>query len=83
MRPPTFEKAMFVTCAGFRVKEIGGVVEREVRKNGFSVIYELGGHGIGRSIHEKPFVANFPAAGEGTVITDRGPGNKNVSRHRS
>jgi methionyl aminopeptidase len=70
-----FHKAMLVARAGFRVSEIGRVVEREVRRNGFSVIRDLGGHGIGRTIHEPPRVPNYadPAASqiltEGLVIT--------------
>lgn len=70
-----FQKALLVARAGFRVSEIGYVVEREVRRNGFSVIRELGGHGIGRTIHEAPRVPNFadPEAREiltqGLVIT--------------
>src|SRR5262249_47299208 len=43
-----FEKAMLVARAGYRVFEIGRIVEREVRREGFSVIRDLGGHGIGR-----------------------------------
>jgi methionyl aminopeptidase len=70
-----FHKAMLVARAGFRVFEIGKVVEREVRKSGFAVIRELGGHGIGRTIHELPQVPNYsdPQArqvlNEGLVIT--------------
>jgi methionyl aminopeptidase len=70
-----FRKAMLVARAGFRVSEIGRVVEREVRRSGFSVIRDLGGHGIGRTIHEEPRVPNYadPAANqilsEGLVIT--------------
>jgi methionyl aminopeptidase len=70
-----FEKAMLVARAGFRVSEIGRAVEKEVRRDGFSVIRELGGHGIGRTIHEEPRVPNFadPEARhvltEGLVIT--------------
>jgi methionyl aminopeptidase len=70
-----FAKAMLVARAGFRVSEIGRVIEREVRRDGFSVIRDLGGHGIGRTIHEEPRVPNFadPAANqvltEGLVIT--------------
>jgi methionyl aminopeptidase len=70
-----FQKAMLVARAGFRVFEIGRVVEKEVRKSGFSVIRELGGHGIGRTIHEPPHVPNYadPQARqvmkEGLVIT--------------
>lgn len=55
-----FHQAMLVARAGFRVFEIGKMVEREVRKSGFAVIRELGGHGIGRTIHELPHVLNYP-----------------------
>lgn len=70
-----FAKAMLVARAGFRVSDIGRVVEREVRRSGFSVIRDLGGHGIGRTIHEPPRVPNYadPQASqilsEGLVIT--------------
>ena len=70
-----FHKAMLVARAGFRVFEIGKIVDREVRKSGFSVIRELGGHGIGRTIHELPHVPNYPdpqarqIMNEGLVIT--------------
>jgi methionyl aminopeptidase len=70
-----FAKAMVVARVGFRVSEIGRVVEREVRRSGFSVIRDLGGHGIGRTIHEEPRVPNYPdpeatdLLTEGLVIT--------------
>lgn len=70
-----FRKAIEFARAHHRVNEIGRAVEREVRKSGFQVIRELGGHGIGRTIHEEPSVPNFddPTAGErltaGLVLT--------------
>ena len=70
-----FTKAMLVARAGFRVSEIGRIVEREVGRSGFSVIRDLGGHGIGRTIHEEPRVPNYADPGanqilrEGLVIT--------------
>jgi methionyl aminopeptidase len=70
-----FKLAMLVARAGSRVSEIGRVVEHEVQRCGFSVIRELGGHGIGRTIHEQPSVPNYRDPGEqrllkkGLVIT--------------
>jgi len=46
--------------AGHRVRDIGRVVEKEVSASGFYVIRDLCGHGIGRTIHEKPSVPNWP-----------------------
>src|ERR1700728_1425084 len=65
-----FAKAMLVARAGFRVSEIGRVVEREVRRSGFSVIRDLTGHGIGRTIHEDPRVPNYPDPEAKQVLTE-------------
>jgi len=70
-----FRRALGVARAGNRVYEIGREVEREVRRSGYSVIRELCGHGVGRTIHEQPSVPNFPDRAararltEGLVIT--------------
>ena len=65
-----FAKAMLVARAGFRVWEIGRVIERQVRRSGFSVIRDLGGHGIGRTIHEEPRVPNYPDPQASRVLTE-------------
>jgi methionyl aminopeptidase len=54
-----FYRALAVARAGKRVNEIGRVVEAHVRRSGFSVIRELSGHGVGRSVHEEPSVPNY------------------------
>jgi methionyl aminopeptidase len=70
-----FYCAMPVARAGNRVSEIGRAVEREVKDSGFFVVRELCGHGIGRTIHERPSVPNWPdpsvsdVLSEGMVIT--------------
>jgi methionyl aminopeptidase len=40
---------------GVRIAEIGRFIETEARKDGFRVIRNIVGHGIGRSLHEEPF----------------------------
>jgi methionyl aminopeptidase len=70
-----FRQALNAARAGNRTRDIGRAVEREVRRRGFHVIPELGGHGVGRTIHEEPSVPNFAAPSarhlltEGLVIT--------------
>lgn len=55
-----FHQAMRAARVGARVYEIGRAVQREVRRHGFSVLPEYGGHGIGRTIHELPHIPNYP-----------------------
>jgi methionyl aminopeptidase len=51
--------AISAARAGSETRRIGHLVEREVERNGFRVLRELTGHGIGRTIHEPPIVPNF------------------------
>ena len=44
---------------GNRIGDIGFAVQKYAEKNGFSVVRDLVGHGVGRSIHEPPEVPNF------------------------
>jgi methionyl aminopeptidase len=54
-----FRASLSAACAGNRVYEIGRAVEAETRRCGFSVMRDLCGHGVGRSIHEEPSVPNY------------------------
>ncbi|HXC87354.1 MAG TPA: type I methionyl aminopeptidase [Candidatus Cybelea sp.] len=54
-----FRQALTAARPGNRARDIGRAVEREVRRRGFQVIRELGGHGVGRTIHEEPSVPNY------------------------
>lgn len=53
-----FDAGLGVARAGTRVSEIGRAVQRVVRRQGFSVVKGLAGHGVGRTIHEPPTVPN-------------------------
>lgn len=63
-------RALQVARAGARVNEIGRIVQRETEDAGFFVIPQLGGHGIGRTIHEPPSIPNHFVASDATVLTD-------------
>ncbi len=54
-----FRQGAKAARVGNRVYDIGRAVEREVKSRGFSVLRELCGHGIGRTIHEEPSVPNY------------------------
>lgn len=47
-------KAIQQIKGGVKIADIGGLIEAEAKKNGFKVIKNLLGHGIGRSLHEEP-----------------------------
>lgn len=66
------KKALYVGMAemkpGNRVGDISAAVQNYVESQGFSVIRDFVGHGIGRSMHEDPQVPNFGKAGRGPKL---------------
>lgn len=79
--PKEYKKLMTVTEESLRrgIKEarvgqttgdIGHAVQKHVEKNGFGVVRELVGHGIGRKLHEEPYVPNYGRAGEGEILKE-------------
>jgi methionyl aminopeptidase len=65
-----FQAALAVARAGVRVNEIGRAIERVVRRQGFSVVDGLAGHGVGRTIHEEPSVPNRYDPWQSDVLTE-------------
>src|SRR5262245_22480850 len=65
-----FAAALKVAKAGRKVNEISRAVESTVRARGFSVVSGLGGHGVGRTIHESPSVPNEYDPWQRDVLTD-------------
>lgn len=54
---------------GNHISDIGHAVQRHAEKNGFSVVRELRGHGVGRTMHEGDLeVVNYGVPGRGTVL---------------
>ena len=54
--------------AGNRIGDIGFAVESFVISNGFSVVRDFVGHGVGANLHEEPEVPNFGRAGRGARL---------------
>lgn len=48
------KKAINNISSGVKIAEIGRLMETEANKRGFKVVKNLGGHGVGRSLHEQP-----------------------------
>lgn len=55
---------------GSRLSDISAAIQQFVESNGFSVIRDFAGHGIGRFLHEEPQVPNFGAPGMGPEIEE-------------
>ena len=54
---------------GNRISDISRSVQTIVESNGFSVVRELTGHGVGQSLHEEPVIPNFVAKGPNPVLS--------------
>jgi methionyl aminopeptidase len=62
------DKAIEHAVVGNYVSDISSCIQREVEKEGFSVIRDFAGHGIGRDMHEDPEIPNFGVPGKGPVL---------------
>lgn len=56
--------------AGNRIGDIGYVIQQHAERNGYGVVRELVGHGIGKKMHESPEVPNFGKRGKGTKLVN-------------
>ncbi|MFH0828622.1 MAG: type I methionyl aminopeptidase [Candidatus Kerfeldbacteria bacterium] len=64
------DAALAMLRPGITTGDIGSAVQHIVESDGFSVVRELVGHGVGRSIHEEPAIPNFGSAGSGERIVE-------------
>jgi len=55
---------------GVHLGDVSSAVQKYVEGQGFSVIRDLVGHGVGEKLHEDPEVPNFGRAGEGPVLKE-------------
>lgn len=62
------QKGIARAQAGKRVGDISAAVQRYVETNGYSVVREFVGHGVGISMHEEPQIPNFGRAGTGPKL---------------
>ena len=62
-------KGMEQAISGMRIGDIGYAVQSHAEANGFTVVRELVGHGVGRNLHEEPQGPNFGRRGQGCKLT--------------
>ncbi len=55
---------------GAATGDIGAAIQKHVESNGFSVVRDCIGHGVGRYLHEPPEIPNYGNAGEGTILKE-------------
>jgi methionyl aminopeptidase len=53
---------------GNHLSDLSRAIQTHAESNGFSLVKEFGGHGIGRQLHEDPMVLNYVTDGRGAVI---------------
>ena len=63
-------KAIEIVRPGTKLGDIGAVIQKHAEKNGFSVVREFCGHGIGKVFHEEPQVMHFGEAGTGIELLE-------------
>ena len=61
----SFSEGLKFAREGYRLSDISAAVQTYVEANGFSVVREYVGHGIGRNMHEAPEVPNYGKPGHG------------------
>lgn len=59
-----------VARAGNRIGDISAAIEEVGVRRGYGIVFELGGHGVGHSVHEEPYVPNVGDAGQGELLVE-------------
>jgi methionyl aminopeptidase len=63
-------KGIELAIAGKRLGDVGDAIQAHAESNGFSVVRELVGHGIGKNLHEAPEVPNYGKKGSGLRLEE-------------
>lgn len=66
----SFFKGIEFAKEGHHLHEISRAVQSYVEENGFSVVRDLVGHGVGRNLHEDPEIPNFKVPGRGPLLQE-------------
>jgi methionyl aminopeptidase len=66
----SLEAGISRALVGNRLGDISNAVQSVAEKNGYTVVRDLTGHGIGRQMHEDPPIPNFGSAGTGLLLKE-------------
>jgi methionyl aminopeptidase len=64
----TLQEVIKTIHAGITIGDIGYFIQERTEKAGYSIVRELTGHGVGRSLHENPFVPNYGKKHTGEIV---------------
>jgi methionyl aminopeptidase len=64
------EKGISQVRVGARISDIGHAIQAHVESQGFAVVREFVGHGIGAALHEEPQIANYGEPGRGPRLAE-------------
>ncbi len=62
------QRAIEIARPGIRTTEISKTIEKIVRKEGFGIVEDLSGHGVGFKLHEDPYIFNFYNGQPGPIM---------------
>jgi len=62
------DKGIAQAKSGNRLSDISAAIQKEVESQGFGVIRDFAGHGIGKKMHEEPEILNYGTAGRGPTL---------------
>lgn len=57
-------------AVGHRIGELSHAIQEYAEKNGYSVVRELAGHGIGKKMHEPPTICNYGKVTDGPMVIE-------------
>ncbi len=66
----SLENGIAILKPGVRLGDLGHAIQEYLEKNGFGVVRDLAGHGVGLELHEDPFVPNFGKPGIGPKLRE-------------
>jgi methionyl aminopeptidase len=62
------DKGIEMARPGNRISDISAAIQREIDKDGYGIVRDFAGHGIGKNMHEDPEVLNYGKPGTGPVL---------------
>ena len=64
----SLDKGISFARPGNKLSDISAAIQQEIEKEGYGVVRDFAGHGIGKQMHEDPEILNYGEVGEGPVL---------------